>query len=427
MHESQLERGRIHSADSNVSSRLPRDEPATAHGVLEHAGDGGGKDCRGLWTKRSHRSTAARISSLWALELSGALAGHVRSGPRKAAPSQGHPVSSRSPPSKPSALRRGQTPALDIALLPVPDTRSMLNRTLPPASVSIVSAAPAEPKAGTTIHHSHPVPHTTFSSGAVNSIAHAGWTITTKKHPIFNSAEIDNASKEIQMPFPEMFFGNNAIELKHSSGFQYSISALDALRNVASIPESEHKSVQVAHAEHWTKMSLEANDQIKDVVKPYNWIYLSSYSGTLSSSLGAKFEPSLVGVDLDRLRLPEPILFYDELVLYEDELHDNGISCMTARIRVMPSCFLVLLRFFLRVDNVTFRINETRIYHEFGKSILVREYTSRAATYSEVTKKLPRSYPPGSENRLLLLDQNWVSQTLGSCSHVVCEAIAVSE
>lgn len=50
----------------------------------------------------------------------------------------------------------------------------------------------------------------------------------------------------------------------------------------------------------------------------------------------------------------------------------------------MPSCFLVLQRFFLRVDDVLFRINDTRIYHEFGKEYVVREYSSREAHYNEI-------------------------------------------
>ena len=50
----------------------------------------------------------------------------------------------------------------------------------------------------------------------------------------------------------------------------------------------------------------------------------------------------------------------------------------------MPSCFLILHRMFLRVDNVLFRINDTRIYHEFGSPYVVREYTSREDRFQNV-------------------------------------------
>jgi hypothetical protein len=32
--------------------------------------------------------------------------------------------------------------------------------------------------------------------------------------------------------------------------------------------------------------------------------------------------------------------------------------------RVMPSSFFLLLRFFLRIDGVLIRMNDTRLYHE---------------------------------------------------------------
>lgn len=50
----------------------------------------------------------------------------------------------------------------------------------------------------------------------------------------------------------------------------------------------------------------------------------------------------------------------------------------------MPSCFLVLQRLFLRVDDVLFRINDTRIYHTFGTPYVIREYTSKEDHYKTI-------------------------------------------
>ena len=44
-----------------------------------------------------------------------------------------------------------------------------------------------------------------------------------------------------------------------------------------------------------------------------------------------------------------PILHFVDLTLYEDDLGDNGESVVRLRMRVMPSCFLLLLRHALRV------------------------------------------------------------------------------
>jgi hypothetical protein len=45
--------------------------------------------------------------------------------------------------------------------------------------------------------------------------------------------------------------------------------------------------------------------------------------------------------------------------------------------RAMPSGFFVLLRFYLRVDDVLIRINDTRLYYEKDNQYILREYTSK--------------------------------------------------
>lgn len=50
----------------------------------------------------------------------------------------------------------------------------------------------------------------------------------------------------------------------------------------------------------------------------------------------------------------------------------------------MPSGFYILLRYFLRVDNVMIRMNDTRYYWETSKDYIIKEYTSREATYDKL-------------------------------------------
>lgn len=54
----------------------------------------------------------------------------------------------------------------------------------------------------------------------------------------------------------------------------------------------------------------------------------------------------------------------------------------------MPARLLLLVRFFMRLDDVVFRIRDTRVFVEFGSDEVIREYTSREAPYEEVRKKL---------------------------------------
>ena len=50
----------------------------------------------------------------------------------------------------------------------------------------------------------------------------------------------------------------------------------------------------------------------------------------------------------------------------------------------MASGFLVLQRFFLRVDGVLVRINDTRLYHAAQTDYLLREYSSREAKLKDL-------------------------------------------
>ena len=38
----------------------------------------------------------------------------------------------------------------------------------------------------------------------------------------------------------------------------------------------------------------------------------------------------------------------------------------------MPTCFFLLCRLFIRVDDVMFRVLETRVYHQFGTTDVLR-------------------------------------------------------
>lgn len=51
-----------------------------------------------------------------------------------------------------------------------------------------------------------------------------------------------------------------------------------------------------------------------------------------------------------------PILMYDDVVLFEDFIHDHGVVRMSVKTRVMPGFWFVLLRYWLRVDGVVMKV-----------------------------------------------------------------------
>nr|XP_032836249.1 TIP41-like protein [Petromyzon marinus] len=68
----------------------------------------------------------------------------------------------------------------------------------------------------------------------------------------------------------------------------------------------------------------------------------------------------------------------------------------------MPSFLFLLLRYFLRVDGVLLRSNETRLYHQTGTDYLLREYSSRETWVSELQHVPPAVFSDPAEISQLL-------------------------
>ncbi|XP_061618148.1 TIP41-like protein [Phyllopteryx taeniolatus] len=145
------------------------------------------------------------------------------------------------------------------------------------------------------------------------------------------------------------------------------------------------------------------SEHCQEVVKPYDWTFTTDYRGTLiGEELQIKVTETTERINLEKLRAREQIVFFDEVLLFEDELHDHGVSMISVKIRVMPTSFFTLLRFFLRVDGVLIRINDTRLYHEAGQKYMLREFCTRESKIAEL-KSVPAS---------LYTDPNEIAQHL---------------
>lgn len=131
------------------------------------------------------------------------------------------------------------------------------------------------------------------------------------------------------------------------------------------------------------------HEGITEVVKPFDWSYSTDYKGTMRSP-SRPFETTTTPIPLELLKRPDPILFFDEVILYEDEMADNGITMYSCKIRVMPARLLLLCRFFMRLDNVLLRIRDTRVYVDFGTGEVIREYIAKEEKY-EVVRQVRRT------------------------------------
>ncbi|GMT10800.1 hypothetical protein PFISCL1PPCAC_2097, partial [Pristionchus fissidentatus] len=205
--------------------------------------------------------------------------------------------------------------------------------------------------------------------------------------------------KELTIPhLPEMIFPRNRLEIRWLS-HPDSILSFDALEALKMVDTKNLPGVQVAPSAVWQESRGASFPEFKQFAHPFDWTYTTEYAGTAK---GLKAEETTDTVDLERLKKQEPILFYAQVPLYEDELADHGCASLQVRIRVMPSCSFALQRFYLRVDNVLMRICDTRVFASRGDSSVLVEWTMREAPVSSLTH-LPME---------VQLDQNQIWQHL---------------
>ncbi|KAL4289013.1 TIP41-like protein isoform X4 [Arachis ipaensis] len=236
-----------------------------------------------------------------------------------------------------------------------------------------------------------------FADGGNRGVRIHGWLIESRTHSILNSAAIQEWEHKLDTNhLPEMVFGENTLILKHlSSGTKIHFNAFDAL---CGWKQEALPPVEVPAAAKWKFRSKPSQQVILD----YDYTFTTPYCGSCTvendKDMNAKetseetsnilWQDCKEQIDLVALASKEPILFYDEVVLYEDELADNGVSLLTVKVRVMPSSWFLLLRFWLRVDGVLIRLRETRMHCVFGGStnpIILRETCWRESTFEALS------------------------------------------
>ncbi|RPA80884.1 TIP41-domain-containing protein [Ascobolus immersus RN42] len=254
------------------------------------------------------------------------------------------------------------------------------------------------------------------------TITQSGFRISTLKLPILNSSEIDAMTERLTIAPPEMIFGKNYVEIEHiASGWAIRFDAESALDTVGKDGE---RMLKVSYSEEWSKMRSSMTSSIKEIVKPFDWSYTpTNYAGTVTtpppasttteSSTSFEFKQTDKPLPLHLLSAPDPILFFDEVHHYEDELADNGIALLSTKIRVMPQRLLLLCRFFLRLDGVIVRVNDVRVYVEFGEEKVVREVVEREESYKDVVEKLRRRGVMGDDLPSVLRDAHAVAEVMG--------------
>lgn len=121
-----------------------------------------------------------------------------------------------------------------------------------------------------------------------------------------------------------MVFSKNRLVLTHKNGAIIEFNPLDALSKVGNC----ESLIRVACADEWRSSRSESNSL--EEVKPFDWSFSTDYQGTFNEKI--RLEETDAKLDIFKLMQKERILFYHELTLYEDELHDHGIATCSVKI-----------------------------------------------------------------------------------------------
>jgi hypothetical protein len=228
---------------------------------------------------------------------------------------------------------------------------------------------------------------------ALVGISIAGFDIGTSQGPIANAEwyTINNESlEELAQPLstatkqrrkvilPEMVYPIAHVALE-GHGIWLSWDATDCLRDWAlshshialnAASDIVHKGVSIMKSKDAKLWEQRIRQQLKggisdaSAVFHYDWTYSSPFSVKMEGGSWVELEES--GMRMDLLTDQNaPILFFDEIVLYEDDLHDNGHVQYTIKLRIMPTCAYILARLWIRVDHVAVRVKETRVLVDF--------------------------------------------------------------
>lgn len=91
-----------------------------------------------------------------------------------------------------------------------------------------------------------------YPSVEASTVSHVqkGFKISARKLPISKSGPIDAMAQKLEIPIPEMIFGDNMVSVEHlESGWRLEFNACDALDRV---DKTGKNMLQVAYSKEWS-------------------------------------------------------------------------------------------------------------------------------------------------------------------------------
>eukprot|EP00826_Nyctotherus_ovalis_P056682 TRINITY_DN7700_c0_g1_i1.p1 TRINITY_DN7700_c0_g1~~TRINITY_DN7700_c0_g1_i1.p1 ORF type:complete len:324 (+),score=105.32 TRINITY_DN7700_c0_g1_i1:83-1054(+) len=270
------------------------------------------------------------------------------------------------------------------------------------------------------------------------------WTLLFTKAGMLNTAENEKFASAVKVRrIPDAFYGYNSLYLVNSKrDFVYKMAATEMLELCClevrkshsflsleegktieemkpSVDEENEKcsarkeiynpinaiptTVLAKQSEMWQKKDFSKIKDFQHIEVTDDWTYTTPYKGSLNylstspiPNYSAKHstEASLVNtyptsneIPFHKLGKDNPVLHFDEVHFFEDDLDDLGFAQAMVRFRVMADNFYVLLRNYVRVDGLIVRVMDTRVYHELGSNELLREFQYKECSYEGLMAK----------------------------------------
>ena len=223
------------------------------------------------------------------------------------------------------------------------------------------------------------------------------------KGPMTKSTIVESLANEIGIKMlPDVFFGENKIRIKTPSyeiqitpqncAKMFKISSLEKKKkNFADPLQKVHfylqNDVKVPKKILWKKEKKE-KENIKEEILDQDWTYLNHYRGDIQTKNKIKISSENIRIPNERLTPENKIVFFKDILLYEDDLGDFGYSRIRIRLRVQKDSVFILMRSYSRVDNSEIRAVENRYFIDFNDNYsVIRKYDCLASSWENILEK----------------------------------------
>ena len=215
------------------------------------------------------------------------------------------------------------------------------------------------------------------------------WTFAAGKSPIATSQQLEEAERLSGVhPCPDMFYYNSHLGVNYGD-FSLSFSPVESLKYCKFINDqgvfsiSELPRLKVKMAAEWNRSLSSSLGEVAELPMSHDWTFTTSYMGDVNnaSATSCKVESFLPMELLADESIP--IIHFQEIPFWEDELHDHGECSYVVRLRVTGKYWFVLARYSLKLNGVAERVMNVRYVHIFGSNEIKREvsFNQTSSTY----------------------------------------------